>query len=229
MGAAIGRQFNADLVAQVTGMDARAVREALEQLSGADLIHPLETAGGPLSVFRHALVRDAAYGALLRRERRELHGRIADNLERLSSDTAEPAVLARHQEGAGRTDEAVRNWQRAGERSLEQSANREAIEQLRRAIELLESTPPEPRRALLELDLYTTLGATLTAVEGFASQQVEDAYEKARSLCAKVGNPLEPLSDPAWPVRVLPRARQVEPLQPAWQGDARDRQRAAQR
>ena len=44
--------------------------------------------------FRHALIRDAAYEGLSYRRRRELHGKVADVLERRKS--AEPELLSLH-------------------------------------------------------------------------------------------------------------------------------------
>lgn len=46
-------------------------------------------------LFKHALVRDVAYGSLLRGQRQQLHGRIADVLAEQFPTTveAEPEVL----------------------------------------------------------------------------------------------------------------------------------------
>ncbi|MDP2709900.1 MAG: AAA family ATPase [Solirubrobacteraceae bacterium] len=55
--------------------------------------------------YRHALLRDAAYGAVQPPRRRVLHGSLAEAL--LVAGQAPPAEIARHLRRAGRDDEAV--------------------------------------------------------------------------------------------------------------------------
>src|SRR4051795_6713991 len=60
-------------------------------------------------LFRHALVQDAAYGSLLKQERRDLHGRVAEALEDLYPDRRDELapVLAMHFEQAGDNGKAI--------------------------------------------------------------------------------------------------------------------------
>ena len=85
-GAVAGRFFSADAVAAIAG--AAAV-DALPELERKDLIRshgvPFADSGGYR--FRHVLIRDAAYEALPKAVRAELHVRLADWLEH--SATAE--------------------------------------------------------------------------------------------------------------------------------------------
>ena len=50
---------------------------------------------------------------------------------------AQPEVLAHHSKEAGLGEQAVPNWQRAGQRAIERLANLEAIAHLTRALELI--------------------------------------------------------------------------------------------
>ena len=50
--------------------------------------------------FAHALIRDAAYAGMLARRRRELHGRLADQLA-LSPEVAAPGLIAAHRVASG--------------------------------------------------------------------------------------------------------------------------------
>ena len=86
-------------------------------------------------MFKHALVRDAAYGTLLREPRRALHARIAETVESQFAEIAEnqPELLARHCREAGLIEKAADLWGKAGQRSLERSALDEALEQFTRA------------------------------------------------------------------------------------------------
>ena len=94
-------------------------------------------------LFKHALVQDAAYGTLLREHRRALHVRIAETLEDQFAEIAEnqPELLARHRTEAGLTEKAAGLWGKAGRRSLERSALVEAVAQLTRALDQIETLP----------------------------------------------------------------------------------------
>ena len=92
--AVIGRQFDPELLALVTGESAIDARLATMQT--LDLIYPENRSSG--FVFKHALVRDALYQSLLGDPRKALHAKIAEEIERRSSNRlAEVAeVLAHH-------------------------------------------------------------------------------------------------------------------------------------
>jgi tetratricopeptide (TPR) repeat protein len=96
-------------------------------------------------LFRHALVQDAAYGSLLKQERRALHARVAEALEALypqrRSELA--AVLAMHFEQAGETDKAVAYLIDAGEYGYRRFAIREAYDAFDRAAQLLVEGGPD--------------------------------------------------------------------------------------
>jgi predicted ATPase len=124
-------------------------------------------------LFKHALVQDAAYGTLLRGQRRELHARIAYVLEERLTTTAgaQPEILAHHFGNAGLIEKAVSYWQEAGERSKARSAMAEAIRQMRKALDLLSQLPDTPKRQRTELELQLALGGALIAATGHATDE----------------------------------------------------------
>ena len=77
-------------------------------------------------------MRDVAYYSLLKRQRRELHARVADEIEIHLPEIAnrEPDYLAQHLSEAGRTSRAVHMWLKAAKQSAARSANLEAVAQL---------------------------------------------------------------------------------------------------
>ncbi|MBD0330162.1 MAG: tetratricopeptide repeat protein [Thermoleophilia bacterium] len=94
--------------------------------------------------FRHALIRDAAYEGLSFRRRRELHGRVADVLERRHGAEAEDEaaeLLSLHFSRAGRASEAWRYSIVAGRRAQAKWANVEAAEFYRRALDAAKDVP----------------------------------------------------------------------------------------
>ena len=94
-------------------------------------------------LFRHALVQDAAYGSLLKQERRDLHGRVGGALEELYPErVGELApVLAMHFEQAGENEKAIDYYATGADHALEQNAIQEAYAAYERAAGLLAQEP----------------------------------------------------------------------------------------
>ena len=185
VGAAIGREFSYDLLAATAHRSDRELRAALDRLIGAGLVFRRGEPPDASFLFKHALVQDAAYGTLLRGQRRELHARIAHVLEERLTTTAgaQPEILAHHFGNAGLIEKAVSYWQEAGERSKARSAMAEAIRQMRKALDLLSQLPDTPKRQRTELELQLALGGALIAATGHATDETGHAYARARRLC----------------------------------------------
>jgi predicted ATPase len=85
IGAAIGREFSYDLLAAVARRPERQLQDALDQLVEAGLIFRRGALPEASFIFKHALVQDAAYRALLQDRRQELHTAVATALEEQST------------------------------------------------------------------------------------------------------------------------------------------------
>ena len=91
-------------------------------------------------LFRHALVQDAAYGSLLKQERRGLHRAVADALEQLYPERRSElaAMLAYHLERPARPNEAIAISSRPGSYGRwSATPSREAYSAFDRAADLL--------------------------------------------------------------------------------------------
>jgi predicted ATPase len=104
IGAAIGREFSHALLAAVVRDTGPEPGSALDRLIAAGLLFRQGVPPHATYLFKHALVRDAAYGTLLREPRRAFHARIAETLENQFAEIAQsqPELLARLHRG--RTD-----------------------------------------------------------------------------------------------------------------------------
>src|SRR5207302_3122391 len=136
IGAAIGRQFSHALLASVIRETGVELGSALDRLIQAGLLFRQGVPPHATYLFKHALVQDAAYGALLREPRRALHARIAEALESQFAEITEtrPEILAHHCTEAGLIEKAAGLWGKAGRQSQARSALVEAAEQLARAL-----------------------------------------------------------------------------------------------
>jgi tetratricopeptide (TPR) repeat protein len=110
-------------------------------------------------LFRHALVQDAAYGSLLKQERRALHRLVGESLESLYPErSAELAgILAMHFEQAGDNKRALRYLVADGHYALERNALHEAFAAFDRARALLppatDGEDPAVQRTRVEIEL----------------------------------------------------------------------------
>jgi class 3 adenylate cyclase/tetratricopeptide (TPR) repeat protein len=188
--AVLGREFGYPLLAAVVGMEEAGLRQGLARLVGAEIVFQRGEPPDATYTFKHALVQEAAYESLLKRTRQQLHGRVVDVLgerfpERVES---EPEVVARHAEAAGRSDDAITYYGRAGERALARSAHEDAVGQLRKAIVLVEARPAGAERDARELTLQLALGGSLVAARGYGHAETGAAYERAAGLGAATGD-----------------------------------------
>ena len=190
IGAALGREFSHALLVAVADRPEAQLQAALDQLVAAELVYRRGTAPDVTYSFKHALVQDAAYGALLKSRRQQLHARIAQVMEDQFPKIVEtqPELLAQHYTGAGLTEQAIVYWDKAGERAIQSSANAEAIERFSKALKLLATVPETPERIGKSWPCRHALARPCIAVKGYASPDVETVYSRARELCARVAD-----------------------------------------
>jgi len=193
LAATIGQTFSLAMLEAVAETDALSLSEALDRLAEAEVIVP-EAAPGADYRFRHALIRDAAYQGQSLALRRRAHARVARALETTFPEQAatQPELVAHHLTEAGQDRAAIGWWVRGGTRARQRAAYADAIEQLRRALDLLPAAlPPGPERDRIELEIRVSLGISLQGRLGFAAPEVGQVHARARELCRTVeGGPL---------------------------------------
>ena len=187
--AVLGQEFTHALIRAVAGQTEEQLRQNLERLGEADLIHVQGIPPEASYRFKHALMQDAAYETMLKSRRRELHRAAARALSEQFKDVvdAQPELLAYHLTQAGAAEEAIGYWHRAGQQAIERSANVEAIAHFSSGLELLQQLPESATRDQLELDLRVALGVPLIASRGYSAPEVEGTYARARALSERLG------------------------------------------
>jgi len=192
--AVIGQDFDERLLAAITERPEQQRKSELKQLDLAEIV-VWRGSGSPTAyTFRHALIQETAYQSLLKDRRRELHRRIAENLEagvvpELSD--REPERIAQHYAEAGVNDRAIDCWYQSGTRAAQRSADVEAIKQLSQALELVRQQPAGPERAGKELSILIALGPTLMATGGWNAAKVQEVYDAALNLARETGRSAE--------------------------------------
>jgi tetratricopeptide (TPR) repeat protein len=181
----IGLSFPMDAVAELVDEPVRPrLGSDLDVLVAKQLVRRLEEED-VIYRFGHQVIRDTAYGSLLKRARAALHERFVTWAERVNRERGRELefeeILGYHLEQAYRYRESLgvidREARDVAERAAEKlsSAGRRAFARgdtpaaaslLRRAVDLLE--PSDPRR----LDLIPDLGETLLTMAQFAEASI---------------------------------------------------------
>lgn len=196
LAAALGREFDEEQLRAVSELDDQVLAEELDRLVEAGLVHRRGWSPRARYTFKHSLIREAAHGSLLRKQRRQVHRRIAfvfdDHYPELTRE--QPERMAWHYEEAGLQAAALDCWRRAAEKAVREGASCEAIRSARRGLEALMGLRPDPRLAEHEATLQVALGAALCAAHGYACQEAEEAYRRAEALCGGLEDPARRLS-----------------------------------
>jgi class 3 adenylate cyclase len=152
IGAAIGREFSDELIAAIARRPETELTDGLDRLIEAGLLFSHGVPPYRNYLFKHALVRDAAYSTLLRGRRQELHSLIVSALQKGFPDivTNQPEILAHHYAESGMLVEAIEYYVLAAKRATAAMNNKEAKAQLKRGTTLLEQLPSsDPRKPKL--------------------------------------------------------------------------------
>jgi predicted ATPase/class 3 adenylate cyclase len=189
--AVIGTEVAVPLLQALGELSEEAIQQGLRHLQAMEFLYETSLFLEQVYTFKHVLTHEVAYGGLLQERRRGLHARIAQALLERFPETAEtrPELLAQHYTAAGVHDQAIRYWEKAGQRANERSAYREAISHLTTALDLLVTLPESRARSQQELGVQMALGMALKATKGTVAPEVEQTYARARTLCEQVGEP----------------------------------------
>src|SRR5256714_6377748 len=190
LAAAAGRHSDFALLQALTHHDEAQLLQLIKELIAAQLV--VEESAEQFA-FRHALTRQAVSAQLLGRERKALHRRIAETLERLYASTIEAhlADLASHFSEAGAWEKALEYGQRAGEQSQALYAPQAATLHFTRALAAaghLSLTPPASLYRARGL-AYETLGdfERARADQQTALQLAHDASDRHAEWQALLG------------------------------------------
>ncbi len=157
LAAVAGRRFDLELLQAVIGRAEAALLAAVKELLAAQLV--VEESADRFA-FRHALTQQAVVAGLLARERRALHRRLLETMERVYATEAHLESLSRHAFEAERWAAALAYARRAGQRAQKLYTPRAALEHYTRALEAAQKlSAPVPLDVLRErAQIFQTLG-----------------------------------------------------------------------
>ena len=188
--AALGRNFTTELVSAVYGSPGDMTQKLLDQLVNSQILIPRGAGRYKGYSFRHALIQEAAYEAMLPRRARLLHRKIAETYVAKFSSVVEqsPEVIAQHYWRAAMPVEARDRWRDAAGIAMRRYASQEAISHLMSAIEanaLMEGDPESERK---EIELREMLGVALET-RSWGSPDILSNLDRLHELQIKIGGP----------------------------------------
>jgi tetratricopeptide (TPR) repeat protein len=171
---AAGREFEFEVVARAAGLSELAALDALEMLSQAGLIHPLD---GSRYAFDHSLIMEVAYREVGEARHRVLHRRIAEALEQLNEGRTGPVagLIAWHFAEGNDVRRAAPYAYQAGQQAAGLAAWAEAVAFYEQALQGVDDS--------LRVPLWMALGEAHSRAGHFAraSETFRDALQWARS------------------------------------------------
>jgi predicted ATPase len=184
LGATIGREFSYEVLRAISPHDEETLRRELARLVDVEVLYQSGFLPQATYVFKHALIREAAYQSLLKSTRQHYHQQIARALAERFPDIAEtePELLAQHLTTAELIAEAIPYWRQAGQKAMQRFANAEAISHFSTALELLRKLSPTADRDRIELALCVALSGSLLVTKGYAAPEVGAMYARALEL-----------------------------------------------
>ncbi len=171
----VGREFNRSVVKHVVNkLDDHEIVEALSVLMKREFIEILDEGG--IYAFRHAIVSDAIYSTLLKRDRTELHGQVGEAIEELYADQLETQIdlLARHFSWSDKKHRALHYLLLAGQKAARSYIGDQARIYYQDAIELLGQIKHHHRQAI---QIYMGMGDILNLMGEYPTARQH--YEQA--------------------------------------------------
>jgi len=179
--AAVGRDFQFDLLATASDLEEPVLVRALDELWQR---HIVRVQADERWDFSHDRIREVAYSGMGPARRRLIHRRIAQGMELLFASRLDQvsASLAVHLDRGGQPARAVPFLERAAAVATRISANEEAIRCLNYALSLLGTLPATRERDDTELSLRSSLSIALNSARGYASIDVEQNLDRVFAL-----------------------------------------------
>jgi class 3 adenylate cyclase/tetratricopeptide (TPR) repeat protein len=188
--AVLGTRFTGGLLAAMLGTTPDSLAPVLAELTASDLVHHAEDSRSAF-LFRHALIQEATYLALLRAERRDLHARAARAIEAAAAGRLPEvaAILGRHYAIAENADRAVHFLELAGDHATDAFANDEAVASFREALAVTERGDVQQAAAAVQLNAKLANVLWRTA----RRDEARDAFHAALRLASAGPRPLDPV------------------------------------
>ena len=184
LGALLGRRFDFNLLQRVSQLPVSELEDQLSRVVDGGVI--LKRGQGPRAsyIFKHAMMQDTAYESLLKSQRQRLHNQVVQAIQRNDDLTQQiaPELLARHFEGANRIEEAIAQYQNAGDYAQKTWALAEATGLYRHALKLLATLPASIDRNQTEMGLLKAITEPLRSSTSYWNKELIEIFNRTLEL-----------------------------------------------
>ncbi|MEW5868129.1 MAG: tetratricopeptide repeat protein [Chloroflexota bacterium] len=185
----IGKDFSLSILHQaylaaepMQSLDNQALQVSVESLVDRQFVLPLAETELTEYTFRHALMSEAIYGTLLRKDRRALHGRVGEVIERFYANRLDDLVelLANHYRWSDRPERALHYLILAGEKAARNNVFEQSRQHYQAALDMLPDLEHQPHQAQ---QVHMGIGEALAFFGSYpeARQQYQRALEAIAS------------------------------------------------
>ena len=184
--AVIGREMSFPLLQAVAEVPEDTLRRGLAHLQQTEFLYETRLYPEHVYTFKHALTHDVAYGSLLQGQRRALHTRIVEAMERLWADRlpAQVEQFAHHAVRGAVWEKALKYCRHAGLKAATRSAHREAVEYFEQALGAIQYLPETPNILAQAIDLRFDLRNALLPLG--ENERIGDHLRSAETLARRL-------------------------------------------
>ncbi|MDH5750973.1 MAG: AAA family ATPase [Deltaproteobacteria bacterium] len=187
MASVIGREFPLRLLESITGDKGRHVM-ALRELMEKEMVLQTRLPPDEAYMFKQALTQEVAYETLLRQQRKELHGRVAQTIEELYAERLEEhyELLVHNYSLAENREKAAFYGKLAAKKSHQISQFQHAVSLYEQTVAWLETMGENPERMKTIVDIKMEVCWGLIGIGRF--QEAEKACLEAVGVAEKLGD-----------------------------------------
>jgi class 3 adenylate cyclase/tetratricopeptide (TPR) repeat protein len=187
--AVIGTEVQLPLLQAIAELPEEGLQRGLTHLQAAEFLYEARLFPEREYTFKHALTHEVAYNSLLLERRRTLHARIVEAIERLHADRVPEHIeqLVHHAFRGEVWNKALMYCRQAGEKTIAQSAHREAVGYFEQALRALAHLPEQRATREQALDLRLALRSALQPLGDL--ERVLTLLREAETLAVALDDP----------------------------------------
>ena len=154
-GAVIGREFNQDLLQELTGLPERELLSYLSVLKDSELLYESGIYPQSSYIFKHSLTQEVTYNSLLLKKRKDIHKTIGKTIESLYSHKLDDLyeVLAYHYSNSTSYEKALYYLEMAGDKAARMHSLEEARQHYKKALAFFENRKKNLKHQIKYIDL----------------------------------------------------------------------------
>jgi tetratricopeptide (TPR) repeat protein len=186
-GSVIEREFNYQLIHQVTDLSERELLSHLSLLKDSELLYERGIYPQSTYIFKHALTQETVYDSILSRRKKEIHNKVGQAIEQLYKDNLHEhcGILADHFIRSENYKKAAEYSRLAGKRAEKTASLSDAIDYAHKRVASIEKLPQTDDVKKELIDARTALGLYTMQLTDFA--KAKEAVEPIIDLASKIG------------------------------------------